>query len=55
LSNKKYEAIRWALLAIYYWIILSRTFNFFIVHIKGEAFAEKFREKRKPLGSKVIW
>jgi len=54
LGYSKSKAAYWVLLTIYYALLQSRAFNFFLVHVKGEAYAREFREKRRPLGSKVI-
>jgi hypothetical protein len=42
------------LLALYYWIVMSRTVKMLLVFFRGEDFAREFREKRRTLGSKVI-
>jgi len=42
------------LFALYIFIVRSRVFNYFLVHLKGEEFAQEFREKRKTTGSKII-
>ena len=54
MSYSKYRVFRVMLLALYYWIVNSRTFNFFMVHLKGDEYAREFREKRRTLGNKVI-
>ncbi len=54
LSYSKYRVLRVLLLGLYYWIVMSRTLKFFMVHLKGEEYAREFREKRRTLGSKVV-
>ena len=52
--NSKSKVIYWMLFALYIFIVRSRVFNYFLVHLKGEEFAREFREKRRITGNKVI-
>jgi len=42
------------LLALYYWIVMSKSVRMLLVFFKGEEYAREFREKRRTLGNKVI-
>ena len=52
--NSKSKVIYWMLFALYIFIVRSRVFNYFLVHLKGEEFAREFREKRRITGNKVM-
>jgi len=54
MSYYKSRVIKGLILLVYYWIVLSRPFYAFMVFVKGEEFAEEFREKRRALGYSVM-
>lgn len=54
LSYSKHRAVKTLILLVYYWMVLSRPFHAFLVFVKGESFAEEFREKRRALGNSVM-